>query len=103
MNKSFIMALASVALIAASASLAHAEPGWCKKRVSAKGHANIEEVSPERLACRRARSNWSAKIRASCDRSSPWWWRARGKSVKMDAGAGQRYCTVSAIPARKIF
>lgn len=104
MKSTFIASLVATAVVAIMASSAHAEPGWCKRAVSAQGRANIEEGSrPDLLACTRAKRRWSAKVAASCECRSRFWWRARGKHLDQDAGAGQRRCTATGIPARKIF
>lgn len=104
MNEKLVVMIGAAAMLCVTAGVAQAEPGWCKRQISANGRANIGEAgNPGPLACSRAKSRWAAKVRTSCPSRSPWWFRARAKSQDIDAGAGQRRCTVRAIPARKIF
>ena len=58
---------------------------------------------PPGLAKRRAIVKWESIVASSCKGYSAKWWRSKSKNVECDSGAGQDYCSATAIPGKKLF
>ena len=104
--------IAGSLLLACSAGLAGAAPAYdrCAGVVTGIGRAlHGQNFDPPRndntesLARQRAIADWSAKVRASCPRSSARWLIAARKRITCDGYAGGIGCGAIAHTRRRLF